>query len=147
MRILIVEDDPVLGYTAMATLEAEGHDVIGPALNVREALQWAESEQFDLAMVDVNLDGNDEGVDLARTLRGQFGVPAIFVSAQTSVARANQDAALGLLRKPFEPQDLVDAVLVGGCLMNGGWPPPAPIPRAMEIFNQNGDLGAARVDG
>jgi DNA-binding response OmpR family regulator len=139
MRILIVEDDPVLAYTATATLEAEGHEVFGPALNVREALHWAESEKLDLALVDVNLDGKDEGVDLARTLRSQFGIPSIFVSAQTTAALANQDAALGLLRKPFEPQDLIDSVLVSVCLMNGGLPPPAPVPRAMEIFHAAGD--------
>lgn len=138
MRILIVEDDPVLAYTAIATLETEGHDVFGPALNVHEALQWAECENLDLALVDVNLDGHDEGVGLARELRSRHGIPSIFVSAQVRVALENRDAALGLLRKPFEPQDLIDSTLVAQCLMNGGWPPPAPLPRAMEIFNDAG---------
>lgn len=135
MRILIVEDDPVLAFQSVSTLEAEGHEVFGPAQNAAEALQWASCENLDLALVDIRLDGDDGGVALARTLRSLHGVPSIFASAQIDVALENRDAALGLLRKPFEPDDLVHSALVAQCLMNGGWPLPMPVPRSMEIFH------------
>jgi DNA-binding response OmpR family regulator len=134
MRILIVETDPVLAYQAIATLEAEGHEVFGPAVTAGEALQWAACENLDLALVDVDLDGDAGGIALARELRSRHGVSSIFVSSQPGIAPKSQDAALGLLRKPFEAAELVDSTLVAQCLMTGGWPPPRPVPRSMEIF-------------
>ncbi|WP_187394956.1 response regulator [Pigmentiphaga aceris] len=138
MRILIVEDDPAHAYQAVATLEAEGHEVFGPALNSDEAFQWASSENLELALVAVEFGGQRAGIELARQLHGRHGLPAVFVSTADGVAPEHQDAALGLLRKPFEPADLVDSVLVAQCLLNGGWPPPPPVPRPMEIFHRAG---------
>lgn len=134
MRILIVETDQVLAYQAIATLEAEGHEVFGPAVNAAEALQWAACENLDLALVEIDLDGHDGGIALARELRSRHGVSSIFVGAQFGIALDSQDAGLGLLRKPFEPAELVDSTLVAQCLMTGGWPPPRPVPHSMEIF-------------
>ncbi len=138
MRILIVEDDTNLAYQAVATLEAEGHEVFGPALNSDEAFQWASSESLDLAVVAVEFGGQHGGTKLARELHARYGVLAIFVSTANSVAQEHQGTALGLLRKPFEQADLVDSVLVAQCLLNGGWPPPPPVPRPMEIFHHEG---------
>jgi len=138
MRILIVEDDTDLAYRAVATLEAEGHDVFGPALNSAEAFQWASSENLDLAVVAVEFGGDNGGITLARELHSRYGVLAVFVSTANSVALEHQKTALGLLRKPFEQADLVDSVLVAQCLLNGGWPPPPPVPRPMEIFHHEG---------
>ena len=138
MRILIVEDDTDLAYRAVATLEAEGHEVFGPALNSDEAFQWATSERLDLAVVSVEFGGHKGGIKVAHELHSRYGVLAIFVSTANNVAQEHQGTALGLLRKPFEQADLVDSVLVAQCLLNGGWPPPPPVPRPMEIFHHEG---------
>lgn len=138
MRILIVEDDTDMAYRAVATLEAEGHEVFGPALNSDEAFQWATSESLDLAVVSVEFGGQQGGLNLAHELHRRYGVLAVFVSTANSVAQEHQGVALGLLRKPFEQADLADSVLVAQCLLNGGWPPPPPVPRPMEIFHHEG---------
>lgn len=123
MRILIVEDDAVLGMVASAALEGEGHAVAGPAFSVAEAQALAASGKADLALVDINLDGHDEGIALARSLRAQFGIPSIFVSGQVAAARANRDAALGLLPKPYDIDDLIAIVArVPGIGARGGLP-------------------------
>ncbi len=56
MRILVVEDEPILAITAAAVLEGKGHDVVGPAYDTAEALALAACERLDLAFVDINLD-------------------------------------------------------------------------------------------
>ena len=134
MRILVVEDEPILAITAAAVLESEGHDVVGPAYDTAQALALAACEALDLAFVDINLNGHDEGVQLARDLRSRFGVASVFVSGQTSSARANRNAALGLLKKPYEPEALAESAEVAKALLAGSRPPPPIVPAALEVF-------------
>lgn len=118
MRILLIEDDPILAMIAAAALATE-HTVIGPAHDVSHALQLAGEQHADIAFVDINLDGHDEGIALARNLLDQHGLSSIFISGQVLAARANADAALGLLRKPYAPEDLSHCALVAQALLNG----------------------------
>ena len=68
MRILLVEDDPILALIAASALEDEGHQIVGPAYDDEQALALAETQSADIALVDINLAGHDEGISLARSL-------------------------------------------------------------------------------
>ncbi|RYE67901.1 MAG: response regulator, partial [Oxalobacteraceae bacterium] len=105
MRILLIEDDPILALLAEIALEEDGHEIIGPAYDVAGALLLAQNHGIDIAFVDINLDGHDEGVGLAQTLYEQFNIHSLFVSGQIDVAKANSGYALGLLSKPYSPND------------------------------------------
>ena len=111
MRILLVEDDPIIGFAAADALRSEGHEVVGPATTVNDAQHFAR-EGADFALVDINLAGHDEGVELARNLKSQFGIISAFVSGQSGAAHSNKDAAVGLLRKPYTAQSLIEATAV-----------------------------------
>jgi CheY-like chemotaxis protein len=134
MRILVVEDDAIIALSAAAVLEEAGHDVIGPALGVEHALALAREHGPDLALVDINLAGGDEGIDLARQLQRELGVRSLFVSGQIATARSNRDAALGLLKKPYDPAALAGALPAAEAVLQGRTPPPPPVPRALELF-------------
>jgi CheY-like chemotaxis protein len=134
MLILVVEDDPVVAWSARDVLEDAGHEVLGPAYDVAEALRLVAERRPDLALVDINLAGADEGVGLARTLKAAHGVRSLFVSGQVNAARSNQDAAIGLLRKPYDPASLAGALPVAAEVLAGGAPPPPAVPRALELF-------------
>ena len=134
MRVLVVEDDAIVALSAAGVLEEAGHEVLGPALGVEEALAIAREGRPDLALVDINLAGGVEGVELARVLQRELGVRSLFVSGQTAAARSNRDAALGLLKKPYDPASLAGAVPAAEALMQGRTPPPPPVPRALELF-------------
>lgn len=134
MRILVVEDDPVLALTAAATLEEAGHEVSGPAHDGPQALRFAAAQRPDVVLMDINLAGADEGLCLARDFRTLHGIPSLFVSGQLAAARANKGDALGLLRKPYEPQELVDAAAVVQAVLAGRAVPPPRVPVAMELF-------------
>ncbi|MES2819995.1 MAG: response regulator [Pseudomonadota bacterium] len=134
MRILLVEDDPILALLATTTLQAEGHEVCGPAFDAVEALSLAACHKADLAFVDINLAGRDEGIALARSLRERHGIASIFISGQVAVARANCEVALGLLRKPYEPQDLTRSASIAQDLLLGR-PSSLPLPASLELFD------------
>jgi DNA-binding response OmpR family regulator len=130
--VLVVEDEPVIAASIEWELMAAGHEVLGPACSVAEAEALAATRVPELALVDINLAGHDEGVELARTLKQRHGVHSLFVSGQAAQARQNSDAALGVLVKPFAFEALVDCVPVAAELIQGRRP--ASTPRGLEIF-------------
>jgi two-component system, response regulator PdtaR len=134
MRILIVEDDPIIALAAEFTLTEAGHEVFGPFVSEQSALAAAADLKPDVALVDIDLAGQPEGPGIARSLRDQYGVRSLFASGQPRTARANKDAAMGLLHKPYSDADLADAIPVLQTLLDGGSPPPPKIPRGLELF-------------
>ena len=134
MLVLVVEDEPVIAASMEWELMAAGHQVLGPAHDVAEAEALLKTARPDVAFVDINLSGHDEGVELARGLMRRHGVASIFVTGQLVQARQNSDAALGVLPKPFAFEALVDCVPVAADLAGGR--PPGRLPRGLEVFPQ-----------
>ena len=134
MRILFVEDDPIIALSAEQTLTSAGHDVIGPFYTAEDALVGASGARADMAVVDINLSGHNEGLDVARQLRKRHGLPSVFATGQADVARGNKDAALGFLQKPYTDVALRDLVDVVATILKGGLPPPPSIPAGLELF-------------
>lgn len=132
MIILVVEDEPMIACAVAMELQDAGHEVLGPAYTVEEAEQLVAARRPDLAMIDINLAGHDEGIALARRLRAEWGVPCYFVSGQVAQARANCDAALGVLPKPFDFKSLIEAIRVAEDLITGRRP--QALPRGLELF-------------
>lgn len=132
MRVLVVEDEPLIATSIQWELVDAGHEVLGPAATLAEAEQLAIEEQPDLALVDINLSERGDGVVLARRLK-VAGVPSIFVTGQINEARQARDAALGLVLKPFPFEALgrvVEAaagLVAGRSLVN--------TPRCLEVFD------------
>ncbi len=134
MRILVVEDDAILALMEAEGLNHYGHEVIGPAHTPEQALELAATQRADLALIDINLAGRDEGIALARNLRNHHEIQSLFVSGQAAVARANRDAALGFLPKPYLLEDLDRSARFAHALATGLNPPPPIMPTALEIF-------------
>jgi DNA-binding response OmpR family regulator len=131
MRVLIVEDEPLIAASIEWELRDAGYDVIGPAANTVHAAALARAERPDLALVDINLTGRGDGIALARALRRQ-GIVAIFVSGQVQEARENRDTALGLVAKPFQVEQMPAVVRAAATILAGGWP--ATTPPSLELF-------------
>ena len=132
MLVLVVEDEPVIAASMEWELMAAGHEVLGPVASAEEAEALAIAHHPDLALVDINLAGHDEGVELARDLKRRYGVPSLFVTGQIVQARQNSDAALGVLVKPFAFEALVACIPVAAELVRGATP--ARLPRGLEVF-------------
>jgi two-component system, response regulator PdtaR len=130
--ILVAEDEAIIALMLAMTLDLAGHKVVGPVASVEEGLELAEATRPELALVDIRLSDDSDGVCLARPLRDRWGVPSLFVSGQTTQARAARDAALGVLGKPYDPDDVVQAVAAASDLLAGRRP--TRCPRRLELF-------------
>ena len=109
--VLIAEDNAMIALSMMMELEDAGFEPLGPAGRVEQALKLAEARRPDLALVDVDLQGGDSGLDLARELH-RTGVPVLYVTGQANLvteAEGNRHA-VGLLKKPFPTGGLAVAV-------------------------------------
>jgi len=107
VRILILEDDPMIALDLQAILEAEGHEVPDALSSLSEAYRHLD-DGFDCALLDVDVVGGKSfGVAEALIERQ---IPFVFVSASKpcDLPRPLQQAAF--IAKPYDEQALLDSV-------------------------------------
>ena len=107
MRILIVEDEFLLGLLVGDTLTDGGHEILGPAACQAEALSLVADKTPELAFVDIELAGASSGIELASELRSR-GIPCVFATGQPERAREHRELAVGLVPKPYNPMTLIE---------------------------------------
>ena len=135
MRLIIAEDEFLLALCITEAVEDAGHQVLCCESSAVRALQCAREESADLALVNISLnEGSTAGLQLAKDLKAELGIPSIFVSGQRQDAITANGVALGFLPKPYSPEDLVAAISVAEVLTQGRRPPPAAIPATLELF-------------
>ncbi len=108
LRVLIVEDDPMLGTMLAEILESIGHSVCGIEPTEDKAVATAFRCRPDLMIVDVRLrEGN--GVNAVRRISLSDFVPHVFVSGGRPGLKTVRKNAV-ILQKPYRVADLVSAM-------------------------------------
>jgi DNA-binding response OmpR family regulator len=134
MKVLVVEDEPMIGLGLEDEIDAAGHTVLGPAQSTGEALLLTQSERPAVALIDLDLRHTQDGIELARELRNH-GVPSVVLTYDPEKAEQSCKVALGAIAKPFN-LDTIPAMLdVVAEIFRGGSPPPPTIPSALHLFN------------
>jgi AmiR/NasT family two-component response regulator len=114
LRVLIVEDETIIGIGLRGQLTKLGHTVVGQAADAQEARAKFKAEEPDLVMMDIRL-GDDDGLKLAVELLAQRRVPMIVLSAfsdQELINRASDAGVFGYLIKPASPEALAAQIEV-----------------------------------
>src|SRR5690606_28668383 len=112
-RIMVVEDDHLVAMDVEATLNEAGFQVVAIAGSAEEAFAIGLAERPDIAIMDIGLVGDRDGVDAAIQLCREINVRCIFATAYHDLVtrkRAEAAAPLGWLAKPYQPEALVRAV-------------------------------------
>lgn len=115
VRILIVEDQFIEANNLQMILERAGHQVMGIARSVPVALELIATDRPDFVLLDIFLQGNLTGIDLAATLREQ-GIAFIYLSANSNkqvLEAAKATKPYGFLVKPFRQKDVLVALEIG----------------------------------
>jgi diguanylate cyclase (GGDEF)-like protein/PAS domain S-box-containing protein len=108
-RILLVEDDVLLAETVRDWLERAGYELAGVAADERGAVDLARGHRPDLAVVDVRLRADGDGVAAARAVERAAGTPTLFLTGYPE-GLADADVGLGWMTKPAREPDLLAAV-------------------------------------
>ena len=109
-RILLVEDDTNFSKMLEALLMEIGYTVVGIAVSGEEALKMAGGEsRLDVLLIDIHIEGEIDGIDTARKIKGLYGTPTIFMTAQAddeTIRRVVLTESEGYLVKPINRQEL-----------------------------------------
>ena len=82
LKVLIVEDDPDASDTMARVLASRGWGA-ARARSAVDALRMARRESFDLALVDISLGGELDGIDVAEWLSRLYDLPIVFATSST----------------------------------------------------------------
>lgn len=104
MRVLVVEDDVIIGTLLAEMLTGMGHDVCGIEATEADAVSAAARCKPDLMIVDVRL-GEGSGIAAIDTIHLVGPVPHVFVSGDISGIRALRPGSI-FIRKPYREADL-----------------------------------------
>ena len=106
-KLLLVEDDPGIVRSLTEFLRKEGF-CVSSAPGQQKALELAETQSFDLALLDVSL-GEGNGYALCAAIKAEQDLPVIFLTAsgdEYSVITGLNMGADDYVSKPFRPREL-----------------------------------------
>ncbi|NLU52481.1 MAG: response regulator transcription factor [Clostridiaceae bacterium] len=111
MKILFVEDDKIIASGLCYSLTQEGYEITH-CLSVNEAKKEINENDFDMAIIDINLpDGN--GYDICRQIKQKDDIPVIFLTAiddEVNVVMGLDMGADDYITKPFRIRELLSRI-------------------------------------
>ncbi len=108
-RVLIVEDETVVSMALEEKLQRLDYDVAGTAESGAEAIEAVKSIKPDLALMDIRLEGQMDGVEAATIINRDFRIPVIYLTAHAdskTLDRAKGANPAGYLVKPCSERDI-----------------------------------------
>lgn len=108
-NILIIEDEFSIAMDMEMRLQKMGYRVVGIATNYKDALAILLEESIDIALLDINLNGDKTGIDIGKIIKEKFNIPIIFITAYTDSKTLNdalEANPMGYITKPFKDADL-----------------------------------------
>ncbi len=80
IKILILDDEPIWQKSLKLNLTELGYDVVAIANNSDEALVLLASQDFDIALLDITINGENSGIELGRIISTVYNKPFIFIT-------------------------------------------------------------------
>ncbi len=110
-NILIVEDDPSIASSLHEILECLNHQVAGLAESADKAMKLLQEREgeVDIALLDIQLKGEKDGIGLAADIQSAYNIPYIFTTAfadPTTLKRASETSPFGYIVKPYGMKDI-----------------------------------------
>ena len=113
IKILIAEDEALIALYLKHLVLRAGYELTGIAVTGEEAMQCADAAPPDLALMDVNLVGDMDGIEVAEYLYVKYNIPAIYLSAYTPDEvrkRTNPEIPFHYLPKFSHEHDVLTAI-------------------------------------
>jgi hypothetical protein len=112
-RILVVEDEGIVALDIQSKLEGMGFDVPRVVSTAEEAVKAATQLTPNLVLMDIQLEGEMDGVDAAEEISNNLSIPVVYLTAYSdehTLERAKAAHPFGYLLKPFEERELYATV-------------------------------------
>jgi len=99
MRVLIIEDEPIIALELERIVRDTGHEVIGSVVTLEQAL--AHAPRAEAALVDLGLADGASGSALGRRLMDRFHIKVIFVTGSPKEVGSGLSGCIDIVAKPF----------------------------------------------
>jgi two-component system cell cycle sensor histidine kinase/response regulator CckA len=112
-RILIVEDERLAAEDLTEVLGIAGYEVVAVAATCDDAVSLATERQPHLVLMDIVLEGQEDGIEAASIIRSKLDIPVVFLTALTddeTLQRVKEAQPFGYLVKPFSERELVATI-------------------------------------
>ncbi|EKP22244.1 response regulator receiver domain protein [Leptospira interrogans serovar Icterohaemorrhagiae str. Verdun HP] len=100
-KILVVEDEIIVAVNLGQKLKKLGYELVGITSSGEEAIQKAEENHPDLVLMDINIEGNLDGIETAEVLRNRFHTPVIYLTAYADESTLDRARTFRVYRKTF----------------------------------------------
>jgi DNA-binding LytR/AlgR family response regulator len=113
LRVLIVEDEFITIEAISSILEEMNCIISGDAMSAEEAIEVLEKGETDLAILDINIKGDKDGIWIGNKIKHNYKIPFIFLTAfgdDKTIMRAVETGPYGYLVKPFSKADVYSAI-------------------------------------
>ena len=108
LRIIVIEDESFISEMIRMMLEEMGYEVVGVAHNQQKATELIQTIEFDFAILDINIEGKQEGIELAALVQ-EKEVPFMFLTSyadRNTLLEAKKSHPGAYVIKPFTEQEL-----------------------------------------
>lgn len=109
IRVLIVEDEPLIAEDIATALKSNDFDVSAIVYSMEDALVELKDNQPDMVLLDINLSGREDGIEIAKIINEKYFLPFVFLTSysdkQTLLHAKNMEPA-GYIVKPFSDAGL-----------------------------------------
>ncbi len=112
-RILIVEDEALVGKHLKNVLLGRNYEIAGIFSNGEETIEFIKHDRPDLVLMDIWLNGKLDGIETAELIKGLFDIPIIYLTAYSddkTLTRAKITEPFGYIVKPFEEKELYGTI-------------------------------------
>jgi DNA-binding NarL/FixJ family response regulator len=113
IQVLIVEDEPVIAADIEMTLQGDDYHVLGIAHSSTRALDMIHRMHPDIVLLDIAIQGDKDGIDIAHILSETYKIPFIYITSfadQETLMRAKATLPLGYIVKPFKDRDIISTL-------------------------------------
>ncbi len=108
-KIIVVDDESIIAMSVELKLKSMGYDVLDVAWSGEEGVRMASDLRPDLVLMDIRLGGNMDGIEAARRIRAETGIPIVFLTAfsdEETLHRAKVTEPFGYVLKPVVDREL-----------------------------------------
>ena len=109
IKVLIVEDEPLIAKNIGMYLNNNGYEVAGIAYDPDEAFYQLKKQQPDFAILDINLESDKNGIDVAEYINKNNFIPFIYLTSYSdkeTIDKAKLTNPAGFIVKPFNEKTL-----------------------------------------
>lgn len=110
VKTLIVEDEPLIAENIASILRGSAFHTIAIAYDYEEALQALQTNTPDIAILDINLEDEHDGIDVANYIKRTSNIPFIFLTSysdQATIDRVKATGPYAYIVKPFNKNTLL----------------------------------------